>query len=265
MATAPPPWKPNDLVFAGYVMVGAGYALDWFRSRQTAQLSGLRGLRGPSADPATQMPALPYTQTGKLPPMSPTGLGIQKMKLYAAGSIENRVGFIRDQIIKDSIDPQVITEARTIVSRKCADSDGGKKWCIAPKDYRAEVAAIYRAVVDANFPTAVRYTHDHPGVDLFSGSSLMRRLPAGDCDEQVVRVGALLRAIGYSIKLRIVAPAGHPKEWAHIYLIAGIPPSGNAQWVPIDVTEPQHGPFWEVPPRMISTVMDIDVPDMAQP
>jgi hypothetical protein len=82
-----------------------------------------------------------------------------------------------------------------------------------------------------------------------------------NCDDFSIRLGALARAIGYAVKCRIVAPAGQPNQWAHIYLMVG-DEAGNPnprRWLPMDPTEPQHGPFWEVSKRMISTVKDYDV------
>lgn len=133
--------------------------------------------------------------------------------------------------------------------------------CVAPKDWLGELRMIYFAITNPNSPYAVRYTRDHATVDLFGSSDLMRRLPSEDCDGLAVRVGALCRAIGYAVKCRVVAPAGQPNQWAHIYIMVGDEP-GNPnprRWLALDASEPQHPPFWEVPKRLISTVKDFDV------
>lgn len=82
-----------------------------------------------------------------------------------------------------------------------------------------------------------------------------------NCDDFAIRLGALARAIGYPVKCRIVAPAGQPGAWAHIYLMVGsVPGEGKPpKWLPMDPTEAQHGPFWEVPRRLISSVKDYEV------
>jgi hypothetical protein len=82
-----------------------------------------------------------------------------------------------------------------------------------------------------------------------------------NCDDFVIRLGALLRSVGYSVKCRVVAPAGQPGQWAHIYLVVGDEPGNPApgRWFALDPTEPQHGPFWEVPKHLISSVKDFDV------
>ena len=82
-----------------------------------------------------------------------------------------------------------------------------------------------------------------------------------NCDDMSIRLGALARAIGYPVKCRIVAPAGQPGQWAHIYLMVGsVPGEGKPpKWLPMDPTEAQHGPFWEVSRRLISSVKDYEV------
>jgi len=133
--------------------------------------------------------------------------------------------------------------------------------CVAPKDWEGELRMLFWAVTNPNSPYAMRYTRDHATIDMFGSSDSHRRLPSGDCDDFSIRLGALARAIGYAVKCRIVAPAGQPNQWAHIYLMVG-DEAGNPnprRWLPMDPTEPQHGPFWEVSKRMISTVKDYDV------
>lgn len=82
-----------------------------------------------------------------------------------------------------------------------------------------------------------------------------------NCDDMVIRLGALLMAVGYPVKCRVVAPAGQPGQWAHIYLAVGDEPGNEAasKWYAIDPTEPQNGAFWEVPDRVISSKRDFPV------
>jgi hypothetical protein len=94
---------------------------------------------------------------------------------------------------------------------------------------------------------------------MFRSSALMRRIPTGDCDDMTIRLGAWLLIMGYGVKCRIVAPAGQPGQWAHIYLMATAVPGEFDKWVPLDPTEPQHGFGWEVSKSMISSVRDFEV------
>ena len=190
----------------------------------------------------------------------PKSKGVRSVEFHTVGDIDDRVNRIIGQIRKDSLDPKVITQARSIVSARCKAYPGGRvDWCVQPKNHKGEIEAIFRAITDPNSIYAVRYTRDHAGVDLFASNNLMDRLPAGDCDDMCIRGGALLRAIGFDVKCRVVAPAGSPNQWSHIYLMVGNPPGENTKWYAFDAAEAQHGPFWEVPKQYISTVKDFPV------
>lgn len=238
---------PNRLIYYGFAAIGAGYV--W------------KLARGEDNEPSAMVPA--ERQLGAAGGGDGrSGGGIKSMQQHPVANIDQRVGFIVDQIRKDSEDKAVITEARSILSGKCPVEPGGKlDWCSEPKAWRDELAMLYYAITDPNSKLAVRYTRDHATIDLFGSSSLMRRLPAEDCDGMSIRLGALARAVGYAVRCRIVAPAGQPRQWAHIYLMIGSEP-GNpspAKWYAMDPTEPQNGPFWEVPDRLISTKKDYEV------
>jgi hypothetical protein len=246
----------NWLTSIGFVALGAGYLWEATRRDRSTAVPGptpqeLEGLR-------RSRRALNAAPAGK--PMVVKD-GVRSIRFYPAGSIDNRVKFIVDQIRRDSADKKTITEARAIVSGKCRADAGGLRWCVPIKSWTDELRMIYFAITNPNSPYAVRYTRDHATIDLFGSSDLMRRLPAEDCDGLSVRVGALCRAIGYAVKCRVVAPAGQPNQWAHIYIMVGDEP-GNPnprRWLALDASEPQNPPFWEVPKRLISTVKDFDV------
>ena len=194
----------------------------------------------------------------------PKSKGVREVRFHKVGNIDERVGHIADQIRKDSLKPKIITQAREIVSARCPVIEGGARgveWCIKPKDHKGEIEAIYHAITNPNSKYAMRYVRDHAGVDLFADSELLTRLPAGDCDDMAIRGGALLRAIGFDVKCRVVAPRNQPEQWAHIYLMVGNPPGENKQWFAFDASEVGRGrPFnWEVPKHLISTVKDFPV------
>ena len=241
----------NPLIGIGFTALGVGYLYEVYKHRQ-ASLAAPTGLDGLGAMRRNSRP--------KGDPLVVRD-GVRSIKFYPAGDIAQRVGYINDQIRKDSVDPKVVTEARAIVSGKCPVERGGYDWCVPPKNWKAELSNLFGAVHNANSRIGMRYTRDHADVDMFGSSALHRRLPSGDCDDMVIRLGALARAIGYSVKSRVVAPAGQPGAWAHIYLMVGNE-AGNPQpskWLSLDPTEPENGPFWEVPDRLISTKKDFAV------
>lgn len=249
----------NPLIGVGFTALGIGYLYEAFRKDVPATPVGRAPFKGQMLGRA----GLPEQQASGGVTGGPMVVkdGIRSIKFYPAGNIDNRVRFIVEQIRKDSEDKKTVTEARAIVSGKCRMERGGVNWCVPPKDWLGELRMLYWALTNPNSPYAMRYTRDHATVDMFGSSESHRRLPSGDCDDFAIRLGALARAIGYPVKCRIVAPAGAPGQWAHIYLMVGnVPGEGRpSKWLPMDPTEPQHGPFWEVSRRLVSSVKDYEV------
>jgi hypothetical protein len=273
----------NPLIGIGFTALGVGYLWEAMNKSRVPTPLG-RGLPfGYTADGLR--PSLPYAALegrGRLAGLGaqpygpggsfitkdvkgkdilnvPTGDGVRTIKFYPAGDIDNRLKFIIDQMKKDTRDPKTITEATAILSGKCPVARGGLKWCVPVKDWDSEVKMLFYAIVNPNSPYSMRYVRDPVDYDGFRSSELMRRIPAGDCDDFTIRLGAWLRAVGYSVKCRIVAPKGQPGQWAHIYLMVGTPPGENTRWRPLDPTEAQNGPFWEVPNSMVSSRKDFEV------
>lgn len=277
----------NPLIGIGFTALGVGYL--WEAFQKSSPMTPIGGVGGPatpfgmSADGLR--PNLPYAslegrrlaglgyakqrgpggsfvvkdRSGKDVLHVPAGDGVRTIKFYPAGDIDNRLRFIIDQMKKDTKDPKTITEATAILSGKCPVARGGLRWCVPVKDWDSEVRMLYYAITNPNSPYSMRYVRDPVDYDGFRSSDLMRRIPAGDCDDFTIRLGAWLRAVGYSVKCRIVAPRGQPGQWAHIYLMVGTPPGENTRWRPLDPTEAQNGPFWEVPNGMISSRKDYEV------
>lgn len=277
----------NPLIGFGFAALGIGYL--WEAAHKTSPMTpmgGMNGMGGPFGLSADGLrPNLPYAtlegrgQMGALgaryiaAPQAGSRIlkdakgkdvlfvsdGVRSIKFYPAGDIDNRLRFIIDQMKKDTKDPKTITEATAILSGKCPTAKGGLRWCVPVKGWDDEVRMLFYAITNPNSPYSMRYVRDPVDYDGFRSSDLMRRIPAGDCDDFTIRLGAWLRAVGYSVKCRIVAPRGQPGQWAHIYLMVGTPPGENTKWRPLDPTEAQNGPFWEVPNSMISSRKDYEV------
>lgn len=260
----------NPLIGIGFTALGVGYL--WEAINKQSPMTPIGGPFGLGPDGLRQ--SLPYAALEGRPnrfagladaPKYDDGRvlnvkdGVKSIKFYPAGSIDNRLKFIIAQMKKDAQDPKTITEATTILSGKCPTAKGGLKWCVPVRGWRSEVAMLFYALTNPNSPYALRYTRDPTNYDAFRSAELMRRIPAADCDDMTIRLGAWLLAVGYSVKCRIVAPAGQPGQWAHIYLMVGTPPGENKQWLSLDPTEADRGPFWEVPDRLISSKRDFNV------
>jgi hypothetical protein len=171
----------------------------------------------------------------------------QRGTLHRVGSINERVAFITDRIRKDSLKPDIREKALAVLSRKCPAPNGGKQWCVEPKNHEAEIVAIFKAVQDANSDLALRYVRDHVEVDQFTAADKLLKVGGGDCDDGTILLGALLRAVGYPVKARVVQDTGSP-SWSHIYLLVGTPPTGPTKWVPLDWSMYPYKPAgWEAP------------------
>ena len=66
------------------------------------------------------------------------------------------------------------------------------------------------------------------------------------CDDFVVILGALLRSIGYPVKLRIMQAKG-ADSWSHIYMLVGSPPTNPTRWTALDASVESAVPGWQAP------------------
>lgn len=255
----------NPVLAVGYLLVGAGFLMEARKAQQ-----GKATVMSPVLPPAGQprgTAGVGAPPPGALP-LPEAGTGIRKMTVATVRTIEQRVSYIHDQLVKGSQSPRVIEKARAIVARKCENGDGTKRWCVPEKDWWGEVKALFDAVADANHELGLRYTRDHAWVDQFSSAEASMRLKAGDCDDGTILLGALLVSVGYRVKMRVIQSKGSD-TWSHIYLLVGLPPTGPTKWVPLDwsVRKPAG---WEVegaeqcartgrPAGLVLRVKDFDV------
>lgn len=233
----------NSILAIGYLLVGAGFILEAKKAHK-----GGKTIMSPEPPIAPDGQPRGLRGLGKAPPgaepLPPEGYGIRSMRTATVRTIDQRVSYIREQILKGSQSARVIEKARAIVARKCKNGDGTKRWCVPEKDWWGEVRALFDAMADANHELGLRYTRDHAFVDQFSSAEASMRLKAGDCDDGTILLGSLLMAVGYRVKMRVIQSKGSD-TWSHIYLLVGLPPTGPTQWVPLDwsVRKPAG---WEV-------------------
>ena len=136
---------------------------------------------------------------------------------------DEMVKLIADRIEEGALDPKV---------RKLAFEIVRKAGC-PPKDWYCEIKAIYDYV-----KKNIRYFYDIRGVDTYhSARAILFELKGGDCDDFAIVLGSLLAAIGYPIKLRIIAKERNGK-FIHIYPLVGVPPHGKVEkWIPLELTD----------------------------
>lgn len=220
----------------GYTALGVGFLFQAAKawglfglSDGASVFSGprqLRGLSGPEADAMLRAPRV-----------------ISSVKTRTVGDIKERVAFIQEQIRKDSLKPEIREKALAVLTRKC---NGDTEWCVPEKDFEAEIRALFTAVRDAASPMALRYTRDHVEVDQFHSADKLLKLKGGDCDDGTILLGAMLRAVGYPVRLRVIQD-NSSSTWSHIYLLVGIPPMAPSKWIALDWSVPGKPPGWEAP------------------
>lgn len=166
---------------------------------------------------------------------------------YSVRTMDDRIKHIIASIQKGKRDPLIREFAVKAVSQKC-----GKNWCIAEKDYWGEVQEVFNSVRGA-----VRYVHDIHNVDTFQAARRTVDFHGGDCDDYVITLGSLLQSIGYPIILRIIQPKTE-RDFSHILLLAGLPPTDPTQWVALDASTNQPA-GWHPPAGSIARVKDYPV------
>lgn len=125
---------------------------------------------------------------------------------------------------------------RSIVSQIIAQSrDSSQLWSVPPKEWMAELEAIYNWV-NMN----VHYLHSQYKINAMIAPEVTLKNRTGDCDEISIVIGVLAQAAGHPVKLRAVTFDG--QTYTHVYPLVGIEVGGEDVWVPMDtVYEKQIG------------------------
>jgi hypothetical protein len=176
---------------------------------------------------------------------------IQKVTPYRVGGIKERVQLIAGLAKKDRLKPEIREAAAAVLSR----TKNGE-WEVPPKDWRAEVKALFEASTSPKSKYGVRYTMDPLGVDLYTAPSKTMKLKIEDCDGQVAYLASLLGSVGYDPHLITMATPRSPNgDFSHILLAVPKPnqatdgstmETGN-EFVIVDPSMAEKGFGWEPP------------------
>ncbi len=99
---------------------------------------------------------------------------------------------------------------------------------VGPKDFLGEVLALFHWV-----RAHIRYTRDIHRVELLHSARRMLSFRAGDCDDMVILLGAMLEAIGHPVRLVLVGSnPRRPRLFSHIYLEVQV----RGRWIALDPT-----------------------------
>jgi transglutaminase-like putative cysteine protease len=115
---------------------------------------------------------------------------------------------------------------------------------VAPKDFGGEIAALFDFVQND-----IRYTLDPRGLEQLHHAEEVLRQRAGDCDDMVILLGAMLESIGHRTK--IFAMGFEPGQLTHVILKVWY----AGRWLALDPTEDQPAGWL---PRGIRQTMEID-------
>jgi len=158
-------------------------------------------------------------------------------------NIGERISLIIDSIRRDSLEPTAREIASTLLSGRRVGRNGRIEWAVPPKDHLAEIRAVFNGIRDPANPFALRYTGDHAEVDQFASTRVNTKLNIADCDDMTIVTGSVLRAVGYPVRVRVVAADSN--DWSHVYLKVGIPPVEPTRWIALDLSE-DNPAGWEL-------------------
>ena len=119
---------------------------------------------------------------------------------------------------------------------------------VRPKDYLSEIRTLFQWV-----SRNIRYTRDIYRVELLHTARRMLQLRAGDCDDMVILLGAMLKSIGHPVRLALVGfNPRKPNLFTHIYLEV----FHKGWWTALDPTV--RRPMGWAPPAHHKRVFAID-------
>ena len=135
---------------------------------------------------------------------------------------------VMSRLVKDGKKDFPIRQAALRITQACRQ-----------KDYSCEVRQIHAFVRDQ-----VRYVQDITDVETVATAAKTLEYMAGDCDDKVVLMCAMLESIGHPT--RFVAIGFEPGIYSHVYAESLL----GDTWIPLETTEPVEA-GWEPEPRLV--------------
>lgn len=145
--------------------------------------------------------------------LTPTTAQLSLIPSGKAGILDTLKAMSR--FVKDGKKTMPVREAALSITQPCQQ-----------KDYACEVRAIHAFVRDS-----IRYVQDIQDVETVASPEKTLEYRAGDCDDKVVLLCALLAAVGHPT--RFVAVSFEPGVYSHVYAETLI----GDRWIPLETTE----------------------------
>lgn len=176
---------------------------------------------------------------------------------WRTGNIEGHMELVRRQVEKSLADPELRNLCVRLVSRRYEWTEtpkgprpvvqGWDKYFWAPdrdacppKDAACELGDLWEFLV-----RNCRYTYDPDGTDLFATARVTLTTGGGDCDDFVIAMCSMARALGFAHCYgRVVSMDG--EQWSHTYPLIGCPKDTPEVLIPFDTTVNGAKPGWEV-------------------
>lgn len=184
----------------------------------------------------------------------PRSASAPPVEYWETDSLSDHVSLIRRQMDRSLRDPETRRLAMRIVNGTPDGVADGVPYVTAwGQRYRlphAQPCAIGSDACESQalwdfWVLNVRYTPDPAGYDFFATLRYTLEAGGGDCDDSVIGLGALHRAVGFAnVKARVISTSG--VYWEHIYLLTGFPRHGRTtSWVSLDPTVKGATPGWQ--------------------
>lgn len=182
-----------------------------------------------------------------------TGRG-SEVAYWETNNLDEHVALIARQVDRSLDDPETRKLAVKLVSGRPDGMKDGKPYVLAwGKPYwmphvppcatqsnECEITVCWNFVV-----LNVRYVLDPDGYDLFSTLKHTLESGGGDCDDMVIALAALLRALGFrDVRARVIATSA--TVWEHVYTMVRTMKGGTGgRLLALDPTVKGALPGWE--------------------
>lgn len=186
-----------------------------------------------------------------------TGGSGGEVAYWETNNLDEHVALIARQVERSLADPETRRLAVKLVSGRPDGMRDGKPYVLAwgrpywmphvppcaTRSDECEIITVWNFVV-----LNVRYVLDPDGYDLFSTTRYTLEAGGGDCDDMVIVLASLLRALGFrDVRARVVST--NSRAWEHVYAMVGLPKSnsvrGRGQLLALDPTVKGATPGWE--------------------
>jgi transglutaminase-like putative cysteine protease len=138
---------------------------------------------------------------------------------------DKTIDVIHKFIREAKTDPTFVNLARDMVVRECL-----------PRDGLCELKTVYRKL-----KSILHYFYDPNQVEYVQSPWETYRTLAGDCDDFVTLISAIMGSLGYQYRIIVMKADRTKDEWSHVFSEIKLP---NKGWVAVDLTVSEATVSW---------------------